>query len=745
MGSASLTANKMHYNLLIASMHKRNQWNRISHRYNEGFLGFSARLSKHEAEKIRKHAGVLSVFPDPLLELHTTRSWDFMDEISTPSMSDDHQLGPPLDDVIIVILDTGIWPESESFSDKGIGPVPWRWKGSCMEGPDFNSSNCNRKLIGARYYRDDLMKSARDEVGHGTHVASIASGIEVPNASYYGLANGTAKGGFPSSRIAVYRVCSASSICSGSSLLSAFTDAIADGVDLISISIGSLDQRHFYEDPIAIGAFHAVEKGITVVCSAGNDGPSPQSVKNVAPWILTVAATTIDRRLQSQILLGNNIIIMGESLDFSILSESAVYPLILVGGPSRYCNGSLIDEMNIKGSIVLCELAGIDGKTMTLMQTKLMAAGGVGLIIISDLLSLTAFNTKLFALTIITSNDADQILHYISSTRNPVATISATTTILHSRPAPVVGYFSSRGPSYATPNTLKPDIGAPGVNILASWIVSNTSESTIIGREPPLFNILSGTSMACPHVSGIAAAIKSQNPSWSPAAVKSAIMTTARQTNNLGRPITKEFGELATPMDIGAGQVTRTGGLHPGLIYELNPEDYHLFLCYYGYNMSTIQLISSQLPEGFSCPTNSNVDMISSINFPSIVISQNVVTSSITVQRTVTNVDNFDDETTYSVIVDAPKELEVAVVPDKLEFTRDTKKLTYQVRFSASPAAGVSGDRFGAITWVNEKHTVRIPFVVNISYTAVKPNDGFTLQYPTLGILLLLSFIHLRV
>lgn len=171
-----------------------------------------------------------------------------------------------------------------------------------------------RKLIGARYYdtseSDDTETedgSPRDSQGHGSHVASTAAGSIVQGASYYGVAAGTAKGGSPTSRIAVYKVCSSEG-CLGSAILAAFDDAIADGVDVLSLSLGSPIEYEpeLSSDPIAIGAFHAVEQGITVVCSAGNDGPSSETVVNAAPWIVTVAATTIDRDFESDVVLGGN-------------------------------------------------------------------------------------------------------------------------------------------------------------------------------------------------------------------------------------------------------------------------------------------------------------------------------------------------------------------------------------------------------------------------------------------------------
>lgn len=163
-----------------------------------------------------------------------------------------------------------------------------------------------RKLIGARYYKKSSSSSPRDPVGHGSHVAAIAGGAHVRNANYYGLAAGTARGGSPGSRIATYKACSEDG-CSGSTILKAIDDAIYDGVDLISISIGisSFFQNDFLNDPIAIGAFHAHQFGVMVVSSAGNDGPDPSTVVNTAPWLFTVAASTIDRDFRSTLLLNN--------------------------------------------------------------------------------------------------------------------------------------------------------------------------------------------------------------------------------------------------------------------------------------------------------------------------------------------------------------------------------------------------------------------------------------------------------
>lgn len=206
---------------------------------------------------------------------------------------------------------TGVWPESESFSDEGMGPIPSKWKGYC----DANDGvRCNRKLIGARYFNKGFQaatgqplnssyNTARDTDGHGTHTLATAGGRFVSGANFLGSANGTVKGGSPNARVASYKVCWPS--CLDADILAAFDAAIQDGVDILSVSLGSRP-RHYFGHGISLGSFHAVKNGILVVCSAGNSGPSPGTASNVAPWILTVAASTIDRDFPSNVVLGNN-------------------------------------------------------------------------------------------------------------------------------------------------------------------------------------------------------------------------------------------------------------------------------------------------------------------------------------------------------------------------------------------------------------------------------------------------------
>lgn len=720
MGTAANSRNN--HNLLLTSLAQSNR-NAIVHNYQNSFLGFAAHLTEEEAQDIARKPGVVSVFPDPILKLHTTRSWDFLKyqtgvEIdfrpSTYNITNSHATS----DIVIGVLDTGIWPESESFNDDGFGPIPSKWKGTCMESKDFTSKNCNRKLIGARYYKtggDD--KSPRDRNGHGTHVASTAAGNAVSNASYYGLAMGSAKGGFPGSRIAMYRVCGARG-CVGSNILAAFDDAIEDGVDVLSLSLGSSAGYgpNFQRDPIAIGSFHAVEKGITVVASAGNDGPQRESVVNVAPWILTVAASSIDRDFQADITLGDKTVIKGGGINFGELKKDPVYPLLYGStakrnstiydeSDARNCIPRALDREKVKGNIILCE----NDEGMYTQKQKLSSIkqlGALGMVFVSDEGRAVASSYGSFSMATVNRNDGSKIISYVTKERNPTVTILPTVSLTQYKPAPVVAYFSARGPSFATQDILKPDVAAPGVAILASW-PDNDSVVKLAGKKPPRFFILSGTSMACPHVSGLAAMTKAENPNWSPSAIRSAIMTTASQTNNMKKPITTNSGAIATPYDHGAGEVA-SSPLQPGLVYETGISDYLLFLCNVGYNVATIKRISSTVPPDFTCPQKSDDNSISNLNYPSIAISKYKGKES-RIKRTVTNVENGD--TTYTASVESPKELEVKVVPNSLEFTHDKKQLSYEVIFTSD--GKLDGDNFGAITWSNGKNRVRSPFVVS--------------------------------
>jgi len=185
---------------------------------------------------------------------------------------------------------------------------------------------------------------------------------------------------------------------------------------------------------------------------------------------------------------------------------------------------------------------------------------------------------------------------------------------------------------------------APGVNILAGQ-----TPDVANGIRDELFQYLSGTSMSTPQVAGIAALIKEAHPDWSPAAIKSALVTTGRQD------IVREDGETPTdPFDIGGGHVVPNLAVEPGLVYEADKEDYDAFLC--GMNNNVIDGAACEQLVAAGHPTDAT-----DLNLPSIAVS--ALVSAKTVRRQVTNV---GDAAQFNVEVDAPPGIDVEVNPSVL-------------------------------------------------------------------------------
>ncbi|KAI4339120.1 hypothetical protein MLD38_024092 [Melastoma candidum] len=721
-----------HLQLLSSISSRKLSRESILHHYHHAFSGFSAFLTENEASALSSREDVVSVFPDSFLHLHTTRSWDFLEVGSSERIRSRYH--HPRNDVIIGIIDTGVWPESPSFDDEGLGEIPARWKGTCMETSDFKRSNCNRKLIGARYYDVSISSSngteeravklrgtPRDSVGHGTHTASTAGGARVQNASYYGLAEGVARGGSPSARIATYKACSEEG-CSSSAILKAMDDAIKDGVDIISISIGtsSLFQVDYLNDPIAIGAFHAEQMGVMVVCSGGNDGPEPSTVINTAPWIFTVGASSIDREFQSTLVLGNGKKLRGSAINFLNGTSSREYPIVFGGevaakyvpvNESRNCYPGSLDPKKVSGKIVVCINS---DPTLTRRVKKLVVegVGAKGMVLVDGTLMGNPFDAGLFPFTQVDDSAGSEILKYIGTTKNPSAVILPTHVVSNSSPAPSVAYFSSRGPGVLTENILKPDIIAPGIAILAATVPTNDASSVPKGKKPSGYILKSGTSMACPHVAGSAAIIRSMHQWWSPSVIKSALMTTATLSSNVGKPLTDSFGQTASPHEAGSGEISPYKALHPGLAYETTTEDYLLFLCYYGYPENKIRAIARTKTKFTSCPKHSTGDLISNINYPSISIQTlSKRGAPITVKRTVTNFGPINS--TYIAAVESPRGLVVEVSPHEIAFSPTVRRASYRVTFRGTKAAG-DNYNFGSITWSDGRHSVRTVFSVNV-------------------------------
>ncbi|KAH9738183.1 hypothetical protein KPL71_018696 [Citrus sinensis] len=513
----------------------------IVHHYHESFSGFSAMLTPQEANELKKHDSVVSVFESKTYRLATTRSWDFMQQMDTldPNHGIFQSLRKRQRGVIVGHIDSGIWPEAPAFTDNGLGPVP-------------------------KYFR------ARDDFGHGTNTASVAVGAGVL------IQNQLAIGGAPNARLSVYKVCWFN-YCVGADILKAFDDAIHDNVDVITTSIAFDDddpaiagQVNYFEDGISIGSYHAFRNDIVVVAAAGNDG-TVGSVSNVAPWIITVAASTIDREFYHSINFGNqqpSLTAKAQGSDLKVLSPD--YHLAMQGPrqiisafqvkfpgvavvDASYCKADTLNPSSLQGKIVICYADGL-GDNIVAKAEVVQKAAGVGMIIIQEN-NATTINDLAVPTLILGQDEAVSFKNYMSIARkNAVITsISPATAVIERESAPKMAYFSSKGPNHVAPDIIKvkflfvlvyrltifflllqPDITAPGVNVYSALLPpSGVADNAVV------YGYTSGTSIAAPHVAGFA----------------------------------------GNTIDFGSGHFNPDGGMSPGLVYEFDDKDVHIFLC----------------------------------------------------------------------------------------------------------------------------------------------------------------------
>ncbi|XP_062113907.1 subtilisin-like protease SBT3 isoform X2 [Humulus lupulus] len=684
---------------------------KLIYSYTHVMKGFSASLSAEELRAIKNAPGYVSSIRDLPITVDTTHSSQFLGLNQVSGAWPESNYGK---DVIIGLVDTGVWPESKSFSDEGMSEIPTRWKGECESGTQFNSSLCNKKLIGARFLNKGLlakspnttieMNSPRDTDGHGTHTSSTAAGNYVTGASYFGYANGTARGVAPLARVAMYKVLWSEGYTSD--VIAAIDQAITDGVDVLSLSFG-LDGVPLHEDPVAIATFAALEKGIFVSTSAGNKGPFFGTLHNGIPWVLTVAASTIDRGFAGILNLGNGASVSGSSL-FPGNSSKTQIPIIFMDE----CD-NIKQLKKVRHKYVVCQDR---NNSLSDQLSNVKNVGVAGAVFITNNTDLEDYIQTSFPAIYLNWKDGEIIKDYIKTDSEPKASMEFHQTVLGTKPAPQATSYTSRGPSPSCPAILKPDIMAPGSLILAAWPSNNTA-ATVNSS----FKLLSGTSMSCPHTAGVAALIKGARPDWSPAAIRSAMMTTSDNYDNTLGPI-KDIGfgdEPASPLAMGAGHINPNKALDPGLIYDVELEDYINLLCALNYTEKHIKIITKSASVNCSTPSFD-------LNYPSFIAffnrndsESNLKTAVQEFRRTVTNIG--EGKSTYLASVSPMKGLKVSVNPDKLVFREKNEKQSFKLSIEG-PRMLKETVVFGYLTWKDyeDKHVVRSPIVAtSLDSTAV--------------------------
>ncbi|XP_039122397.1 subtilisin-like protease [Dioscorea cayenensis subsp. rotundata] len=448
------------------------------------------------------------------------------------------------------------------------------------------------KVIGAQSFKQGNTTIPPTDIdqGHGTHVAGIAAGNFVDNAEVLGQAPGRAAGMAPKAFISVYKVCWKDIGCESSGILAGIDKAIQDGVHILQMSFGARPPylpNSFDDDEVAVATYSAMQKGIFPCTAAGNNGPDLETLSHAAPWDMVVGATTTDRRIRATVTLGNGKQFHGESAYQPKTVTNKFLPLVFPGSNGRSdqlsCKNNSLNGFNVRNKIVMCYVGDIEN---TEKGDFVRNAGGAGMILMNfDVLGFTTSSEPHpLPVSHVSDKDAIQIRDYFATNSTPTAKITFGGTIFGVRPAPALAYFSSRGPARYNGNIVKPDVTAPGVNILAAWPVEVGPFPSGLKRKT--FNFLSGTSMATPHVSGIVALIMSKlkndnKRQWSTSEIQSALITTANTFDLDGRPIFDEatLNNSANILQRGAGQVNVTNAMDPGLLITSKTDDYVAYLC----------------------------------------------------------------------------------------------------------------------------------------------------------------------
>jgi subtilisin family serine protease len=554
----------------------------IIHRYKEVFNGASLVVPTDKVGSIASLPGVKAVYLDEVRKVDMERTPQF---IGAPGAWS--QLGGQEnagEGIIVGMLDTGIWPEHPSFSDPDPSGKPYDPPSSGLYACNFGNTaynpndspfTCNNKLIGAYEFLDTYkalvglepgeFDSARDSDGHGTHTTSTAAGNGVVAANIFGIDRGVISGVAPRAKIIMYRVCAGpDGSCYVSDSAAAVEQAIYDGVDVINFSIGGGSSP--YADPVSLAFLDAYANGIFVAASAGNSGPALDTTDHFEPWTTTVAASNSDRFFISAVQFrasnGDRLTLSGASVTNGISTPTAV---VFPPSGEELC-GTPLPASTFHGEIVICERGG--GIARVAKSFNVAAGGAGGMLLYNPSLQGLATDNHFIPSVHLEYNEGAQLLAFMGSHTGVTATFAPglATTVK----GDVMAAFSSRGGPGNTLGISKPDITAPGVQILAG----HTSLPSFVtgGPSGQLFQAIQGTSMSSPVVAGSGAIIKAMHPDWTPGQIKSALMTTA-----VGKVVKEDGLTPADPFDDGSGRVDLSRAGNPGLTFDESGANYVVY------------------------------------------------------------------------------------------------------------------------------------------------------------------------
>ena len=668
----------------------------VLYRYTTALNGFAVSLTSDQVASLREHSDVLAVEPSRVEHLAGSAGSDsltlggdsgFWKRVGGPTRAGHG--------VVVGLVDSGIWPENPSFAGVPLDRHTLRstypgFTGTCPPGERWSPATCNAKVIAARSFVNGFgasnlsagdYTSPRDGSGHGSHTAAIAAGnagVDVTvGQRHFGHVSGVA----PAAAIAVYKACWSAPDpdhdgCATPDTVKAVDQAVRDGVDVLNYSVSGHDSS--MADVVELAFLNAAAAGVFVSAAAGDEGPTPGTVSHSAPWVTTVGASTTNR-FQGSVVLGNGTHVVG-----SMAANQSVRraPLLYAGDvPARgvsskraaRCFPGALDAGKVEGAVVICD-RGANGR-VTKSQT-VSQAGGIGMVLANDTTGSTEADLHAVPTVHVSQPDGVRIKRYAERSARPTASLDAG---LSEQVKPAVADFSSRGPSPVTRgDVLKPDLTAPGVSVLAA-----VAPPSNFGH---LWDIYSGSSMAAPEVAGLAAIIATKHPEWSPAATKSALMTTARPMPS------------SATLEQGAGDVRAADPLlDPGLVYDAGLADWRGYLRGSGQG-SAVAVAGDDAREIDPVDLNS-----ASIAVGSLVGEQ-------TVTRRVTNVGSRPE--TFTARVEGVRGVAVSVSRPSLTL-RPGQSARFDVTFSARRAARYSHFAAGSLTWRGSLgHVVRSPIVV---------------------------------